>query len=534
MILIRSSDPEGNCNIQTSSLDGEKNLKPRNAVTETQASIENPNLMRIAAQLELEPPNSDLYQCSGTMCIGGDQKIPLTVKNLLLRGALLKNTDWIVGIVGYTGKDTNIMKNAEESKPKQSQIEVKVNNLIILILCFQLVICLVAGVWGGIWYAKYMHEYSPYFRIFPTPGQAGKEGVYLFFTMMILTGTMIPISLIVSLEMVKLVQAMFINNDEDMYFAENDRHCKVFTSSLNEELGQIEFIFSDKTGTLTCNKMEFKNCVIGDTLYGEEVSDQPQMDSKPARPPPLQMRNESHIEGSKPQEAEHVVFNFYDQRITALKNGKVGEDGPSNIKLFYKKDASLTQPVVEYKTQTDLVREFLLILSTCHECLVDVSESGVKSYQGQSPDEITLVDAAKRLGYEYMAANSVSKTVEIFGRSLRIKVLKAFEFNSDRKRASVIIRDPESGVLKLLCKGADSIIIDRLSKNKPSSNLDNIKKKLTKFSTIGLRTLCMAERVLTEEEYVELDKKMLSAASDPNREKLIADLASDIETDLTL
>src|SRR3990167_8579021 len=347
MILIRSSDPEGNCNIQTSSLDGEKNLKPRNAVTETQASIENPNLIRIAAQLELEPPNSDLYQCSGTMCIGGDQKIPLTVKNLLLRGALLKNTDWIVGIVGYTGKDTNIMKNAEESKPKQSQIEVKVNNLIILILCFQLVICLVAGVWGGIWYAKYMHEYSPYFRIFPTPGQAGKEGVYLFFTMMILTGTMIPISLIVSLEMVKLVQAMFINNDEDMYFAENDRHCKVFTSSLNEELGQIEFIFSDKTGTLTCNKMEFKNCVIGDTLYGEEVSDQPQMDSKPARPQPLQMRNESHIEGSKPQEAEHVVFNFYDQRITALKNGKVGEDGPSNIKLFYKKDASLTQPVVE-------------------------------------------------------------------------------------------------------------------------------------------------------------------------------------------
>ena len=533
MILIRSSDPEGNCNIQTSSLDGEKNLKPRNAVTELQASIENPNIMRVAAEIELEPPNSDLYQCSGTMCIGGDQKIPLTVKNLLLRGAVLKNTDWIVGIVGYTGKDTKIMKNAEESKQKQSQIEVKVNNLIILILCFQLTICVIAGIWGGVWYGKNMDKYSEYFRIYPTPGQAGKEGVYLFFTMMILTGTMIPISLIVSLEMVKLVQAMFINNDEDMYFAENDRHCKVFTSSLNEELGQIEFIFSDKTGTLTCNKMEFKNCVIGETMYGEPVNDKPQ-ESLPARPAPLQMRNASHIEGSKPQEAEHVTFNFYDERITALKTGKVGGDGPASIKLFYKNDTKMTQPVVEYKTQTELVREFFLLLSTCHECLVDISDTGVKSYQGQSPDEITLVDAAKRLGYEYMGANSTSKTVEIFGRSNRIKVLKAFEFNSDRKRASAIIRDPETGIIKLLVKGADSIIIDRLSTTKPSSNLQGIKEKLTKFSTIGLRTLCMAERVLTEEEYAELDAKMLAAASDPKREKLIADLASGIETDLTL
>jgi phospholipid-transporting ATPase len=80
---------------------------------------------------------------------------------------------------------------------------------------------------------------------------------------------MIPISLIVSLEFVKLFQAYFIEKDINLYVGERDKWAKVSTSSINEELGQVEYIFSDKTGTLTCNQMEFKYCIIGNTLYGD-------------------------------------------------------------------------------------------------------------------------------------------------------------------------------------------------------------------------------------------------------------------------
>ena len=106
------------------------------AITELQESIENPNIMRTMGDFELDPPNSDLYSCNGTLAIGRDRKILMSVKNLLLRGAVLKNIDWVIGIAAYTGKDTKIMKNAEEAKFKQSQIEIKTNHLIIVILLF--------------------------------------------------------------------------------------------------------------------------------------------------------------------------------------------------------------------------------------------------------------------------------------------------------------------------------------------------------------------------------------------------------------
>lgn len=514
IICLASSDPEGNAFIQTSSLDGEKNLKPRNAFAETQILIGNGQVVRIVGDLELEPPNSDLYQASGTISIGGDENLNITVKNFLLRGAVLKNTEWVVGVVAYTGKDTKIMKNAEDSKYKQSTVEKKTNQLIILIFVLQLIICLTVALFNGFWTASNADAYS---RFIPNQYSPLVQGLLTFGTIFVLTNTMIPISLIISLEMVKLVQAYFVGIDEEMYNKESDRYSKVFTSSLNEELGQIEFIFSDKTGTLTCNKMEFKLCIINDTLYGDP--------SVLGNGPSKKRKPEAQTGG--------ITFSFEDDRLTNFDGKKLEGDKPVEMVMY---DAETRKTNHVYKDQKDMVYEFWLLLALCHDCLMEKDqETGIVSYQGESPDEITLVDSARHMGFMFIGSNSVYKNVNIFGETHSIEQLYFFEFNSDRKRASAIVR--HNGLIKLMIKGADSIIYDRLSQECDENQKtlrENIKENLRIFSNKGFRTLCMAERIISEAEYSRIEQRIKDLGNSNTKEEGLQMLASDIETNLTL
>ena len=306
LICLSSSDPEGNCFIQTTSLDGEKNLKPRTSFPETQKMIGNGKVMRIAGTLEVGKPNSDLYDARGKVSIGGDAPLNVEVKQFLLRGSALKNTDWVIGVCAYTGKDSKIMKNAEDSKYKQSSVEKKTNTLIVYIFLIQLGISICIGFLNAYWTYRYSKSYR---NFIPKDYVFFVQGIIASGSTFVLTNSMIPISLIISLEMVKMAQAYFISVDEEMHCLESDRYPKVFTSSLNEELGQIEFVFSDKTGTLTCNRMEFKICIIGDVVYGD-----------------TSMLNDNYKESKS--EEEQVFFN--DKRLESL-NSSVGQE--KKIKL---------------------------------------------------------------------------------------------------------------------------------------------------------------------------------------------------------
>ena len=182
-------------------------------------------------------------------------------------------------------------------------------------------------------------------------------------TFIILYNNLIPISLIVTMEVVKFQQAQLINFDLDMYYARTDTPAICRTSSLVEELGQIEYVFSDKTGTLTCNEMEFRCCSIAGTAYADVVDD-------------AKRDTEDGKEGWK----------TFSELRTFLDDGNP----------FVDVDSGSGKDMRE----REMVKEFLTLLAVCHTVIPEIREEKTV-YQASSPDEAALVAGAELLGYQF-------------------------------------------------------------------------------------------------------------------------------------
>jgi len=505
MIILACENENCQCFIETASLDGEKALKPKISLLETLNDFTPEGDFNLNMEINCQVPDANLHIFEGSI-LYENQQIFLGVKQLILRGAVLRNTKWVVGVVVYTGVDTKIMKNSSVSRNKQSNIERLLNHFLFFVLLLEMVCCLISAVLCGFWVADnrpfYLNnEYSP-----------AMEGFMNFFTYLILNSTMIPISLIVSLELVKLAQGYFISVDEDLYSKKRMRYAKVSTTSINEELGQIEYIFTDKTGTLTCNEMRFKYCVIGNEIYGGAI-EVPQKIDKTHK----NKSNDPLIDYKHwfKERAQIQDLNDIDNKKGRFEDVRLNEILMKGNEKIMK---GLTE-IYEEIDQNELIHEFLVILALCHECVVEKDESGELNYQGPSPDEIALVDFAKQMGYVYKGISKKMMHLEINKIIYDYELLHLFEFNGYRKRMSVILRCENK--IKLYIKGADNVIKERLDNQKPQPFLKKIENSLDDFSKQGLRALCVAFRVISEEEYQIFLKKYESLLNEENRENKI-------------
>ncbi|KAJ8271825.1 hypothetical protein COCON_G00106840, partial [Conger conger] len=264
LVILSSSEPQAMCYIETSNLDGETNLKIRQGLQITAENKDIDSLTRLSGRMECESPNRHLYDFVGNMRLEGHSTVPLGPDQILLRGAQLRNTQWVHGIVVYTGHDTKLMQNSTRPPLKLSNVERITNFQILVLFGCLLAISLVCSIGQTIWKARHGND-AWYMDL--NYGGAANFGLN-FLTFIILFNNLIPISLLVTLEVIKFVQAYFINWDMDMLYEPTKTPAMARTSNLNEELGQVKYIFSDKTGTLTCNVMQFKKCTIAGVAYG--------------------------------------------------------------------------------------------------------------------------------------------------------------------------------------------------------------------------------------------------------------------------
>ncbi|KAK6173412.1 hypothetical protein SNE40_016867 [Patella caerulea] len=470
LILLASSEPQAMCYIETSNLDGETNLKLRQGTTHTSDVLTSEDLFNMKGVIECELPNRHLYEFVGNIRPSGKSAYPVGTDQLLLRGALLKNTNWIFGVVVYTGHQTKLMLNSTSAPLKRSNVEKLTNTQILILFVLLVILSLISAVANSVWENKHVNKDWYLYNKDSEPSNFG----YNLLTFIILYNNLIPISLQVTLEVVKFIQAIFINWDSDMYYDVTDTQAMARTSNLNEELGQVKFIFSDKTGTLTQNIMEFRKCSVAGITYGN---------------------------------IDEMCHTFDDEAMI------------NNLKE-------------NHATAGD-IRDFLTLLAICHTVVPERHpDTNTITYQAASPDEAALVDAAKKLGFVFTTRTPETVSIEVSGVKETYEVLNVLEFTSDRKRMSVVVKCPD-GRIRLYTKGADTVIYERLDEE--GKFRDITLQHLEEFATLGLRTLCCAVAEISDEFYDEWKHTFYKASTSiQNRERKLEEAAELIERNFRL
>nr|XP_021202672.2 probable phospholipid-transporting ATPase IF isoform X1 [Bombyx mori] len=483
LVLLCSAGEKGKCYITTANLDGETNLKtlrvPPPLVGYT------PDILPQNMRIEIPNPVADLYTFYGRLEIPGLDSLVLSTDNLMLRGSRVKNTEWAIGCAIYTGEESKLALNSKYTGNKFSSCELAVNGFLlffILVLLIEMVVSLIA---------KLVIEHrNPEKDLYLGPGTTFPPHVsdllQDLFSFLLLYYYIIPMSLYVTIELYKFIGALFIGWDEDFRCEDTGRPAMANTSDLNEELGQVEVLFSDKTGTLTKNLMVFKTCSIKGNVYEERSN---------------QLYNVERFE--EPVDVLQTDIKFFFKILALCHSVQVSSEDMKKLsaRLSGGGDTQLMN-FFRRKKQNKNPNNGVLDNVSWDSAL---KEAGSKmDYQGSSPDEKALVEAADRVGVTFLGEEGNNLVLKVGENTEMYERLQLIEFTSERKRMSVILRDKD-GKIWLFCKGAESSVFPLC---KDSALVEEVNRDINAFAVKGLRTLAIAYREISDEEYTRVSESI--------------------------
>lgn len=605
--LVATSSADGLAHIETKQLDGESNLKVKVVPPGVHPAFRNEKVALLTkGRIESEAPNDRLYKFVGRLTLThftppaeeelhqsilptdpGEEAppplpqtapvelnnpVPLGPENFMIRGSSLRNTEWVMGIVVNTGRDTKLMQNVKPRPRKNSRLERRTNTHYFYTVILQIIIVVALTIRSDQSCGELYGTNINAWYLGPAERSCSPVNTLLrFFTFFVTFAGLIPISLYVSMEVVRGFQVYFIENDSFMKDTETGTKTEVRTSNLNEELGVIHYVFTDKTGTLTANRMDFKKCSIHNKVY--EWADVAESGATSMRD--LQNALQAGPESSAIRDFDLDELEAADNalRLLAICHSVVAEhgeeheaemeelaavatprrgmrlrwpqrrrqssesttaggaiQGPQNS---YTTDSAV-HPVdngVELDNEMDRLSDEEARERAAREAALTPIDTAELRYQASSPDEAALVEAAKAHGYTFVSRFSQSVTIEVHGRVEHHQLLEVIEFDSTRKRMSVVTKDPE-GKIRVYTKGADAVIFERLAEGQSSEVTE---QHLHDFAVEGLRTLCLAYADLDKEWFDDWHSRYREAAGKTqDREENLARLADELETNLTL
>ncbi|KAK8169510.1 phospholipid-translocating P-type ATPase-like protein [Phyllosticta citrichinensis] len=471
-----SNDSSGEAFIRTDQLDGETDWKLRLASPLTQAlDVSEFTRLRVTAgkpdkkvndfvgTVELLPKPRRGYDPhdDGPSTSEETKSAPLNIDNTAWANTVLASSSTVLGVVIYTGPQTRAAMSTSPSRSKTGLLEVEINSLT-KILCFlTLALSFVLVAFEGF------------------DSHKGRPWYVSVMRFLILFSTIVPISLRVNLDMGKSVYAWFIERDQDI------PGTVVRTSTIPEDLGRIEYLLSDKTGTLTQNEMEMKKIHVGTVSYANEAMDE--------------------------------VSTYVTQAFSSPAEGSEGSTlvTPSSAYTAPATTATRTRREIGFR-----VRDVVLALALCHNVTPTTEEVNgevVTTYQASSPDEIAIVRWTELIGLRLLQRDRHSITlqsVESGKTVVRVHILNIFPFTSEGKRMGIVVKffqgsdsNPvDNGEIWFYQKGADTVMTSIVAAN------DWLDEETANMAREGLRTLVVGRKKLSPQQYSDFTQRFHEAS----------------------